>query len=873
MTANHHRDFEELIAHGDDPFQAWIQYLTWCDDHVDAESKEPVYRKFTQFVTGEKRLYNDSRAVKLFLKYVNLVQDPMKVIRFMLKKQIGKEVPVFYAAWAQLTFNKSGFEAGLQIFKEAYKYPCFKEPDRKERLTYRVKQYVERNDPSHNSQSRKRSRAEYEADRGQLTSPVVASSPDIMTPSQTFLNRNPCLSSSSGSSKYSGSVDLNRSVERRPVSQSQMPSPYHQPPSPLHRISSPYKQNSPYLNRFMASPQQNSQATDLNNSVVMTIQGKSYVCFPQEQAPVYTSPNLPFSPKSHPPETSNSQFPPNRRPSSGGKSSTGSTGPYPPSKNPLQITPLGDPQDIGRGRVAKTLYASDMLLDDSGKECISFEERRSQNPKYFYQEPIDSDGEDMQFTTALGKINVHQPPEPDSDDMELTCTTSKKLVKVNASPDPKRRKLNDSHSSENNFKSIFSFDENEDVRIENQSRPARKENVYPPSGSSPVKSNPFRRSSFLLQAERQQPSPEHETDSWHPPPFEDPLDSKTFPKTQRLNSIGVNFSSQSQEDEQRFKDPLSPTFRERFIKKVTHGWTINYIPKQFRIGNIEPEVDFNIRDDHMVTIESIILQKKHSTIIKCDDIDMDTRTVMKIFQPSDKWESVMRQYLEKICDRTYLDLNFVLVDNMFIFRNCSIGLRPISSNFIISNHSDLQWQPRALINYFLDLLALVEHLHSKNIVCGNIAPNTVGVMSPFHLTPTDSNEISKVILLDFSNSFTTEFLEKTCWVENPELDSNAHKLQHEKHDAEWKPFSLDYFGLRRVLCFWLFRKDIQHVTKELIRDIPHADLWLNVYEKLSEESFELARNALVGYLSEGRYCPKAAKRELSTFEKHLNLLL
>ena len=59
----------------------------------------------------------------------------------------------------------------------------------------------------------------------------------------------------------------------------------------------------------------------------------------------------------------------------------------------------------------------------------------------------------------------------------------------------------------------------------------------------------------------------------------------------------------------------------------------------------------------------------------------------------------------------------------------------------------------------------------------------------------------------------------------------------------------------------------------LRHNIPHADLWLNVHEKLSEESFELARNALVGYLSEGRYCPKAAKRELSTFEKHLNLLL
>ena len=52
----------------------------------------------------------------------------------------------------------------------------------------------------------------------------------------------------------------------------------------------------------------------------------------------------------------------------------------------------------------------------------------------------------------------------------------------------------------------------------------------------------------------------------------------------------------------------------------------------------------------------------------------------------------------------------------------------------------------------------------------------------------DSNEVSKVLLLDFSNSFTTEFLESTCWVENPEMDSNAQKLQHEKQGTEWKPF-------------------------------------------------------------------------------------
>eukprot|EP00039_Didymoeca_costata_P002612 m.61428 g.61428 ORF g.61428 m.61428 type:complete len:878 (-) comp11411_c0_seq1:44-2677(-) len=141
------RQFESEVAAcgGADPLDAWRRYISWAEKHA-ASGELPVDRKrLLERCTAQFRDYaqykDDERYLKICLKYADCCGDPREVFLFLEQQKIGTQSILLYTAWAFVLENLGQFKEAERVF-ETGKVVLSEEGS--ERLAQRQQQFRER---------------------------------------------------------------------------------------------------------------------------------------------------------------------------------------------------------------------------------------------------------------------------------------------------------------------------------------------------------------------------------------------------------------------------------------------------------------------------------------------------------------------------------------------------------------------------------------------------------------------------------------------------------------------------------------------------------------------------------------------------------
>ncbi|CAL1529715.1 unnamed protein product, partial [Lymnaea stagnalis] len=95
---------------GDDPFDVWDRYVKWTEQYFpkgghDGQLAILIERCLKEF-QGDQRYKNDSRIIRLWIKFACFSDDPVEVYKYMFDNDIGVQLASLYIEWAIATERK-----------------------------------------------------------------------------------------------------------------------------------------------------------------------------------------------------------------------------------------------------------------------------------------------------------------------------------------------------------------------------------------------------------------------------------------------------------------------------------------------------------------------------------------------------------------------------------------------------------------------------------------------------------------------------------------------------------------------------------------------------------------------------------------------
>uniref|UniRef100_A0AAY4CYN1 BUB1 N-terminal domain-containing protein n=1 Tax=Denticeps clupeoides TaxID=299321 RepID=A0AAY4CYN1_9TELE len=134
-VCQHRQAFEaELrVNDGEDPLDVWDRYIKWTVQTFPQGGKESnisvlLERAITRFAE-EKKYYNDSRYLDIWLKFAEHCPDPLDIFRYMQSKGIGVLLSAFYIAWSEEYERMGNYKKADCMYQEGFK--CGAEPREK----------------------------------------------------------------------------------------------------------------------------------------------------------------------------------------------------------------------------------------------------------------------------------------------------------------------------------------------------------------------------------------------------------------------------------------------------------------------------------------------------------------------------------------------------------------------------------------------------------------------------------------------------------------------------------------------------------------------------------------------------------------------
>ncbi|KAJ1390469.1 Mad3/BUB1 homology region 1-domain-containing protein, partial [Ochromonadaceae sp. CCMP2298] len=99
---------------------AYIQHLKWVRDTYPSSSDRALQllERCTYELKSETSLQNDTRFVKLWIEYADMVRTPGEIFTFMGANKIGERVSLFWIAWAFVAEKAGGWKLTDQIFQK-----------------------------------------------------------------------------------------------------------------------------------------------------------------------------------------------------------------------------------------------------------------------------------------------------------------------------------------------------------------------------------------------------------------------------------------------------------------------------------------------------------------------------------------------------------------------------------------------------------------------------------------------------------------------------------------------------------------------------------------------------------------------------------
>ncbi|XP_013138966.1 PREDICTED: uncharacterized protein LOC106103686 [Papilio polytes] len=105
---------------GTDPLDPWFNYIQWVEQSFPKHGHEghidKLIKDCLQLFEKDERYYQDRRLVKLWIKYVDCLSNPLEIYQRLYNTGIGVECSEFYRAWACYCEESGDFKKANQVY-------------------------------------------------------------------------------------------------------------------------------------------------------------------------------------------------------------------------------------------------------------------------------------------------------------------------------------------------------------------------------------------------------------------------------------------------------------------------------------------------------------------------------------------------------------------------------------------------------------------------------------------------------------------------------------------------------------------------------------------------------------------------------------
>ena len=119
------KDFEQQIANAaedpeSDSLDPWIRYIKWTEEEYPAGGQQSnvliLLERCCRTFLQNNGFKNDERYIKIWLKYFDLLEEPLPLFRFLCANRIGERVSLFYIAWALVAEHAKNYGLADKVF-------------------------------------------------------------------------------------------------------------------------------------------------------------------------------------------------------------------------------------------------------------------------------------------------------------------------------------------------------------------------------------------------------------------------------------------------------------------------------------------------------------------------------------------------------------------------------------------------------------------------------------------------------------------------------------------------------------------------------------------------------------------------------------
>uniref|UniRef100_A0A182PUC1 BUB1 N-terminal domain-containing protein n=1 Tax=Anopheles epiroticus TaxID=199890 RepID=A0A182PUC1_9DIPT len=105
---------------GSDPLDLWFNYITWYEQNRSFDrlnNLRPIVERCLLLYQEQDGYKQDTRMIKIWIKYIDMQQSPASYYQMMYKKNIGTQCASFYIAWADRDYKQAGsiYNLGIQM--------------------------------------------------------------------------------------------------------------------------------------------------------------------------------------------------------------------------------------------------------------------------------------------------------------------------------------------------------------------------------------------------------------------------------------------------------------------------------------------------------------------------------------------------------------------------------------------------------------------------------------------------------------------------------------------------------------------------------------------------------------------------------------
>ncbi|XP_045766135.1 uncharacterized protein LOC123867869 isoform X3 [Maniola jurtina] len=105
---------------GPDPLDPWFNYIQWVEQsfpkHGHEGNIDKLIRDCLQLFEKDERYFQDRRFVKLWIKYVDCLSNPLEIYQRLYNTGVGVECSEFYRAWACYCEESGDYKKANQVY-------------------------------------------------------------------------------------------------------------------------------------------------------------------------------------------------------------------------------------------------------------------------------------------------------------------------------------------------------------------------------------------------------------------------------------------------------------------------------------------------------------------------------------------------------------------------------------------------------------------------------------------------------------------------------------------------------------------------------------------------------------------------------------